>query len=41
MAEWILDRLPFRWAPIWLNNRLARWAWDEVEPPKNKSRRRE
>jgi hypothetical protein len=27
VALWLGDRLPFRWAPRCLNNRLARWMW--------------
>lgn len=27
LALWLGNRLPFRWAPRWLNNRLASWMW--------------
>jgi hypothetical protein len=37
IALWLGDRLPFDWAPTWLNNRLASWMWrvpgfDEYKP---------
>jgi hypothetical protein len=27
VALWLGWRLPFRWAPYWLNGALARWMW--------------
>ena len=27
IANWLGARLPFRFAPAWLNYALARWVW--------------
>lgn len=38
IAEWLGHRLPFAWAPRWLNHKLARWMWStpgfDVSPPR-------
>lgn len=33
VCRWLLQRLPFTWAPDWLNHRLANWAWADLRPP--------